>query len=91
MPKKVTTEIFIEKAIAKHGNTKILPYSYTVLEVLEADAAIIYETEKMIHKQYKDQKYIPSKKFGGMYECFKLSNGSYDDNMQDIKTHFGSY
>ncbi len=85
------TMLPIYKRFSKNGNTTNLPYSYTVLNLLEADAAIIYETEKMIHKQYKDQKYIPSKKFGGMYECFKLSNGSYDDNMQDIKTHFGSY
>lgn len=81
------TMLPVSKRLTKNGNTKILPYSYTVLEVLEADAATIYDTEKIIQKKFKDQKYIPSQNFKGMFECFKFS----DDNMQDIKTHFGNY
>lgn len=81
------TMLPISKRLTKNGNTKILPYSYTVLEVLEADAATIYDTEKIIHKKFKDQKYIPSQYFKGMFECFKFS----EDNMKAIKTHFGNY
>jgi hypothetical protein len=81
------TMLSISKRLTKNGNTKILPYSYEVLDVLEADAANIYDLEKSIHKQFKDQRQIPSKLFKGMFECFKFSQ----ENMNDINTHFRKF
>lgn len=81
------TMLSVTKRLTINGNTKTFPYAYEILDVLEADAASIYDIEKIIHKKFKDQRYIPSQAFKGMFECFKFSQ----ENMQDINDHFGNY
>ena len=61
--------------LGKRLKDSAVPYSYKVLHVIESNnAREICELEqeyKDIHKEYK---YIPTKKFGGMYECFSKLN-----------------
>lgn len=54
------------------GNLK-MPYLYEVLWELYADAASVYDKEKLIHNSLKAYSYNPSIKFSGMSECFTPS------------------
>lgn len=48
-----------------------MPYNYKILdEIIFKTAKEAYCYEKKLQKEYKNRKYIPNKKFGGMYECF---------------------
>jgi predicted nucleic acid-binding Zn-ribbon protein len=47
-----------------------LPYNYLEIKVIEGDARTISELETELQAKHKQYKYLPKKKFGGMYECF---------------------
>jgi len=50
---------------------KDMPYSYKVLNVIESESAReICELEQEYKNRHKEYKYVPTKKFGGMHECF---------------------
>ena len=50
---------------------KDMPYSYKVLNVIQSDSAReICELEQEYKNKHKEFKYTPTKKFGGMHECF---------------------
>ncbi len=48
-----------------------MPYSYRVEDLIIGEASWIWDFETLLHKEYKEFKYIPEKEFGGMCECFK--------------------
>lgn len=48
-----------------------IPYDYEIIRLItSSDAKYIYELERRFKSLYKNKKYIPKNKFGGMYECF---------------------
>ena len=49
-----------------------MPYDYTVLYEINADAGYIYDLEKRLHRilRKKEKRYIPKIPFGGYTECF---------------------
>ena len=54
---------------------KKLPYTYIIIKVVETDSAKeACELEQELKNKHKEFKYIPSKKFNGMYECFHSLN-----------------
>jgi hypothetical protein len=51
-----------------------IPYKYEIIKVIESnDGGYIFDLEKRIKEIYYNKRYIPILKFGGMYECFKIS------------------
>lgn len=48
----------------------VLPYKYEILKVIEGDIACIFKKEIELKRKHKKHKYVPNKKFSGMYECF---------------------
>ena len=49
-----------------------LPYKYEIIKIITSiDGGYIYDLENRFKRIYKNKKYIPIIKFGGMYECFK--------------------
>ncbi len=50
-----------------------LGYKLKIIEVLEANAGVIYDLEKEILKLNKELKYLPNISFGGRTECFTTS------------------
>lgn len=55
-------------------------YNIEELLLIGGDSQIIFDLEKLLHKKYKEFKYIPRDKFGGYTECFKF------DNEEDVKS-----
>lgn len=49
-----------------------LPYKYEVLYKIIDNPEYIFKLENILKNKYKENKYIPNKKFNGMYECFKI-------------------
>ena len=49
-----------------------LPYKYKVINIQEANAEYIFNLERKLKNKLKEYKYIPQKKFNGMYECFNI-------------------
>lgn len=47
-----------------------MPYSISVIYKLESSADMIYNIEREIMRIIKNDRYIPSIKFGGYTECF---------------------
>lgn len=54
----------------RFGGESTLPYKYEVVNLFTANPEEIWDLEKIMHKVYKDVKYLPNKEFGGRYECF---------------------
>ena len=53
-----------------------LPYDYDLLDLFISSPSSIWDIEKVMHRIYKEVKYIPLKQFGGMYECFSYVDAS---------------
>jgi hypothetical protein len=73
------TEAFIKIGITSKSNLKerfhgerTLPYKYKTLEIIKSHPDIIFFMEDLLHRKYKELKYVPLKKFAGSGECFKL-------------------
>ena len=49
----------------------LLPYDFDIFKIYEGDAKDMFQLEIELKEKNKINKYIPNKKFGGMYECFK--------------------
>ena len=49
-----------------------LPYDYELIHLFIAEPESIWDLETLLHKTYKDVKYLPYKEFGGRYECFSF-------------------
>ena len=47
-----------------------IPYNYEVIYLFEGKAEDAYYSEVNLKRTYKPLKYVPSKNFGGRYECF---------------------
>lgn len=47
-----------------------LPYKYELLHLHCSDGESVWDLEKTLHMEYREFKYVPKMKFGGMYECF---------------------
>lgn len=47
-----------------------MPYDYEVKYLLISGGEHIWNLERLLHYEYKDQKYLPLLEFGGRYECF---------------------
>ena len=54
----------------RFGGQSQLPYEYEIKYLFVGDPGVIWDLEKILHRQYKANKYIPNIEFGGMYECF---------------------
>lgn len=48
-----------------------LPYSYELIHLHTSDGAAIWDLENILHRIYKESKYLPGLEFGGRFECFK--------------------
>lgn len=46
------------------------PYSYKVIDIVESNPFHIFKLEKKLHRQLKENKYIPIQEFVGNTECF---------------------
>jgi hypothetical protein len=53
---------------------KNIPYEYEVIKLLEDDPEKIWNLEKYYHSMLKQFRYLPSKEFYGMFECFYTLN-----------------
>lgn len=79
------TFLTIEK---RFRSKSILPYQYELIEVLiSEDSYKTCESERMLKNCNKENKYVPLKKFNGMYECFKeLDMSCFEDyNLDNFK------
>ena len=47
-----------------------MPYDYEVKYLFISGGEHIWNLERLLHYEYKDQKYLPLLEFGGRYECF---------------------
>lgn len=47
-----------------------MPYQYEIIKELESNSFYISKLESKFHKQLKEHKYSPTKKFEGCTECF---------------------
>lgn len=56
----------------RFGGHSTLPYNYELLHLFVAEPGAIWDLETLLHKTYKDVKYLPNKEFGGRYECFSF-------------------
>lgn len=65
-------------------STESLPYSYSILHTIEGSAREICELENKMKNDNKERKYIPTKPFKGMQECFT------GVNLPQLKTFFGN-
>lgn len=55
----------------RFGCKRWLPYSYSILKIIEGSARYICELEYTLKKDNKKYLYFPRKKFRGQTECFK--------------------
>lgn len=65
-------------------------YSYDELLIIQESPSLIYNTEFIIKREYRDYSYIPNKSFHGMYECFDINQkdnilGSIESYLKDVK------
>ena len=49
-----------------------LPYNYEVIKTKEGSPGFVWDLERTLHHKFNDFRYLPLKKFNGMYECFKM-------------------
>lgn len=64
-----------------------LPYKYEVIHVHEGTGNNIWNMEKLLHRKYKNVKYIPLIDFGGMYECFSyIDKVGFLENLSEISS-----
>lgn len=54
----------------RFGGKSQIPYEYNLIHLHCSDGESIWELEKILHREYRDIKYIPALEFGGRYECF---------------------
>jgi len=54
----------------RFSSNKEMPYKYKILKIFKGLSEEIYDLEKELKNKNKEYKYIPTKKFNGMYECF---------------------
>ena len=66
-------------------NKQVLPYDYTILHQVSAEAAVISKLEADVAKLFKPHKYIPALKFGGYTECY--TSASTDIILTYLKEH----
>lgn len=59
---------------SRFSGKEAMPYDFEVENLLLGDAEWLWDFEKLLHLEYKDSKYLPKIKFGGMYECFDKIN-----------------
>lgn len=68
----------------KITSSKLNGYSYSVVgEVIFNTPEECWDFETYLHQKYIKDSYIPSKPFGGMYECFKLTQ----EQLNDLQSH----
>lgn len=67
----------------RFGGKSTMPYEYDVIHLFKADGSEIWDLEKLLHRKYRDFKYVPNLEFGGMYECFShIDVPSYSEFLQ---------
>lgn len=57
--------------VKKRFDSSELPYNWEIIQIFEGEGRYISELEEELKRKNKIFEYIPSKKFRGMYECFK--------------------
>lgn len=58
--------------------SKTLPYKYEVYKIYKGNAKEMFNLENKLKRNNKNNKYIPNKKFDGMYECFSKIEEIYE-------------
>lgn len=58
----------------RFAGKEAMPYYYTVEHLLVGDAEWLWDLEKLLHKEYRLNRYLPDREFGGRYECFSDIN-----------------
>lgn len=54
----------------RFGGKSQIPYDYDLIHLHCSDGESVWELEKILHREYRDVKYVPALEFGGRYECF---------------------
>lgn len=69
------------KEVNKRFSGAELPYSFTVIKIIEGNPREISELEIELQALNKEYKYVPSLDFNGKYECFsELKEETFADN-----------
>lgn len=56
----------------RYNNKCTMPYEFKVIKSVEGSAGYISKLETQLHKDFKDHRYKPLKKFNGRHECKTL-------------------
>lgn len=80
MKMRIQEDSFLKVGISKNIKRRIIGLTGGGMSEVELlyqehfdDAAIAWNVEKMLHREFKSNSYIPSVKFEGFSECFDLS------------------
>lgn len=57
-----------------HRRLTNFPYNAETVYVFSGDPGDVYDLEKLLHKKFTSDLYIPNIKFNGYLECFKFKN-----------------
>jgi len=69
----------------RFAGSKALPYSYEEIYVHTGTAEEVWDLEILLHRKYKNFKYIPMLHFGGMFECFsEIAFDSYKEMLKAV-------
>lgn len=60
-------------SISKRFHSTTLPYLYEVIKEIKGTASFVWDTEKKLHKNFKNFIYTPKLHFDGETECFNIS------------------
>ena len=61
-----------KKINERFSSKKLMPYNYEIIHTIISKAENIWDLEINFHNKYKNYKYKPSIKFGGVYECYEI-------------------
>ena len=61
-----------KKINERFSSKKLMPYNYEIIHTIISKAEDIWDLEINFHNKYKNYKYKPSIKFGGVYECYEI-------------------
>jgi len=66
----------------RFSGNKTMPYNFRIIKIFEGESEEIYKLENGLKKENKEFKYLPTKKFGGRYECFSQLKQTHESTMQ---------
>lgn len=61
-----------------------MPYNFELLRLYWSDGDTVWDMEKLLHREYREVKYVPNIHFGGMYECFSEINVDEYDKLMSV-------